>query len=77
MPPLVCFTRYFYNSSSNNCEGFLYGGCDGNENNFRVKEACENFCKKPNKTEESVLLKVGPEYPAVLSRAFFLSLIHI
>ena len=25
---------------------FLYGGCDGNENNFETKEECEKKCKK-------------------------------
>lgn len=38
--------RYYYNSKSGECEMFLYGGCDGNENNFETKEECENKCKK-------------------------------
>ena len=35
------WTRYFYNASTNKCEKFNFGGCDGNENNFHIKMACE------------------------------------
>lgn len=28
------------------CEGFNYGGCKGNANNFETKQACENACVK-------------------------------
>jgi len=41
---------------SNECERFIYGGCEGNENNFHVKLACEAICKKPNNTEERKIL---------------------
>ncbi|XP_064419665.1 tissue factor pathway inhibitor isoform X2 [Latimeria chalumnae] len=39
------FTRYFYNNVSHNCETFEYGGCLGNENNFRELENCQNTCQ--------------------------------
>ncbi len=48
--------RYFYNTSTNACERFVYGGCDGNENNFHVRLACEAICKRPNVTEEKEIL---------------------
>ncbi|XP_061164988.1 uncharacterized protein K04H4.2-like [Saccostrea echinata] len=38
--------RYFYNSTSNTCEQFVYGGCKGNENNFGSQKACERACSK-------------------------------
>ena len=36
--------RYFYNQGTKLCQLFVYGGCDGNNNNFRSEEACENVC---------------------------------
>ncbi|XP_022240776.1 papilin-like, partial [Limulus polyphemus] len=44
--------HYYYNSDKNQCEEFIYGGCQGNENNFRTKEECEESCGK--KTTEDV-----------------------
>lgn len=36
--------RYFYNSQEGLCELFAYGGCGGNQNNFRSAEECEQRC---------------------------------
>ncbi|KAH8241117.1 hypothetical protein KR026_012426 [Drosophila bipectinata] len=33
-----------YNSSSNECIKFIYGGCRGNDNRFDTKQACEEKC---------------------------------
>uniref|UniRef100_A0A8C7WV87 BPTI/Kunitz inhibitor domain-containing protein n=1 Tax=Oryzias sinensis TaxID=183150 RepID=A0A8C7WV87_9TELE len=30
----AAFPRFFYNASSGSCSSFIYGGCDGNDNNF-------------------------------------------
>ncbi|XP_054744709.1 putative Kunitz-type serine protease inhibitor [Anastrepha obliqua] len=38
------FYRYAYNVESRQCEEFIYGGCNGNQNNFESKEACEKKC---------------------------------
>ncbi|XP_021361359.1 tissue factor pathway inhibitor-like isoform X3 [Mizuhopecten yessoensis] len=38
--------RYFYNTSTEQCEQFIYGGCRGNGNNFMTMEDCENACRK-------------------------------
>ncbi|XP_051174692.1 inducible serine protease inhibitor 2-like isoform X1 [Leptopilina boulardi] len=40
--------RYGYVPSERSCQRFQYGGCDGNENNFRTKDACERFCQGVN-----------------------------
>uniref|UniRef100_A0A803TPK5 BPTI/Kunitz inhibitor domain-containing protein n=1 Tax=Anolis carolinensis TaxID=28377 RepID=A0A803TPK5_ANOCA len=37
--------RYFYNSHSKKCEVFYYGGCKGNENNFRTLRECQATCR--------------------------------
>nr|XP_008117944.1 PREDICTED: kunitz-type serine protease inhibitor bitisilin-3-like [Anolis carolinensis] len=39
--------RYFYNSHSKKCEVFYYGGCKGNENNFRTLRECQATCREP------------------------------
>jgi tissue factor pathway inhibitor len=38
---------FFYNSSTNKCEFFVYGGCDGNENRFSSLEECKFMCELP------------------------------
>ncbi|NXC03591.1 TFPI1 inhibitor, partial [Orthonyx spaldingii] len=46
--PGICrgyFTRYFYNKETKLCEAFKYGGCLGNQNNFRSLEECQNTCQ--------------------------------
>lgn len=42
-----CFAyvpRYFFNSTSNQCTEFVYGGCLGNGNNFKSMSECEETC---------------------------------
>ncbi|XP_059934508.1 serum basic protease inhibitor-like [Mesoplodon densirostris] len=36
--------RYFYNASSRLCETFVYGGCDGRQNNFLTSGDCRKTC---------------------------------
>lgn len=40
----VAEARFFYNSEVGTCQLFTYGGCGGNENNFRTREDCEQSC---------------------------------
>lgn len=35
---------FFYNSRSNSCEPFIFGGCGGNINRFGTKEDCTKTC---------------------------------
>ncbi|KAG8124839.1 hypothetical protein E2320_020110 [Naja naja] len=45
--PGVCrglISRYFYNKESQQCEKFQYGGCLGNQNNFKSLQECQNTC---------------------------------
>lgn len=41
---LAFFYRYAYNLDTRACEEFIYGGCDGNSNNFKTLEQCEHIC---------------------------------
>ncbi|KAG1650386.1 Papilin [Nymphon striatum] len=36
--------RYYYDDNEKRCRRFIYGGCDGNENNFQTRESCEASC---------------------------------
>ncbi|XP_060116687.1 WAP, Kazal, immunoglobulin, Kunitz and NTR domain-containing protein 1 [Heteronotia binoei] len=36
--------RWAYNHLMKRCHSFIYGGCEGNENNFDSKESCEDVC---------------------------------
>jgi len=38
------FPRFYFNTESNNCESFVYGGCQGNLNNFETSEECNSAC---------------------------------
>ena len=44
-PCRAAFPRWFYNSTSQRCESFTYGGCKGNANRFESKELCESACQ--------------------------------
>lgn len=39
--------RWAYSSSLHQCLSFIYGGCEGNNNNFESKGACEEMCPYP------------------------------
>ncbi len=38
------FPRWSHNPQTGQCERFIWGGCEGNANNFRTREACEQAC---------------------------------
>lgn len=45
---------WFFNATSNLCEKFTYGGCDGNDNRFNSRHRCERRClhkrlRRPNR----------------------------
>ena len=57
LPPVTgpCFAHipsYYFNSKRGQCEQFIYGGCDGNDNRFSTMVECRRACGK--KEEESV-----------------------
>ncbi|KAK0182978.1 hypothetical protein PV327_001057 [Microctonus hyperodae] len=45
--------RVYYNTSTNQCRFFNYGGCDGNRNNFQTVEECTKVCIDIRSEEES------------------------
>jgi len=48
------FPRYYYDSKKKSCQKFIYGGCQGNANNFKSLEECERKCN--TKPEGKVLI---------------------
>ncbi|XP_054643767.1 tissue factor pathway inhibitor a [Dunckerocampus dactyliophorus] len=44
-------TRYFFDSNSQQCKRFFYGGCFGNANNFRSMAECHAKCQNQEKVE--------------------------
>lgn len=61
-PCLGRWTRYFYNESADDCSVFLFGGCDGNENNFHSILACRVICQKPPEDPISRLIQSTPQH---------------
>ncbi|NXC72533.1 TFPI1 inhibitor, partial [Anhinga anhinga] len=57
--PGICrgyFSRYFYNKETKICEAFKYGGCLGNQNNFKSLEECQTTCQGNCKLLSSLFL---------------------
>lgn len=49
LPPIqgpceAAMTKYYFNLQSNQCEPFVYGGCQGNENRFNTQQECILKC---------------------------------
>jgi len=44
LPCRAFIPRYFYNDTAQQCEMFIYGGCDGNDNNFETAAECRQNC---------------------------------
>ena len=46
-------SRYYFNTNTGVCEEFMYGGCEGNGNNFATLDECSRLCN-PNGMESLV-----------------------
>nr|B5KL40.1 RecName: Full=Kunitz-type serine protease inhibitor superbin-3; Flags: Precursor [Austrelaps superbus]ABV64402.1 superbin-3 precursor [Austrelaps superbus] len=38
------FQAFYYNPVQHQCLEFIYGGCDGNANNFKTIDECKRTC---------------------------------
>lgn len=43
-PCRAAIPRFWFNHESGQCEVFIYGGCEGNANNFETLDECERTC---------------------------------
>ena len=46
-PCRAAIRRWYHNADTERCEPFIYGGCQGNENGFATRAACEGTCGEP------------------------------
>ncbi|KAK6011316.1 Kunitz/Bovine pancreatic trypsin inhibitor domain protein [Ostertagia ostertagi] len=40
--------RWFFDDLTHSCRSFLFRGCDGNPNNFPVRQMCMEYCSRPD-----------------------------
>ncbi|XP_022596980.1 tissue factor pathway inhibitor-like isoform X2 [Seriola dumerili] len=52
--------RYFFDSKSQQCNHFFYGGCFGNANNFRSMAECQAKCQNPVKPTKAPEVHTQP-----------------
>jgi len=45
------FPKWYFDSKLNKCKEFIFGGCQGNRNNFESIEECERTCLHANDKE--------------------------
>ncbi|XP_057637758.1 WAP four-disulfide core domain protein 6A-like [Chionomys nivalis] len=45
-PCMFQVPRWWYNKKTGVCTEFIYGGCQGNLNNFKSESVCKSICKK-------------------------------
>lgn len=43
-PCRALLKRFFFNIFTRQCEEFMYGGCEGNENRFESLQECKEKC---------------------------------
>lgn len=36
--------RFYFDNEDKSCKLFFYGGCQGNDNNFKSEDACKEQC---------------------------------
>nr|WNV51242.1 haemalin [Haemaphysalis qinghaiensis] len=53
--PGICrayIPRYYFDVEKGQCSVFIYGGCQGNENNFETLKECEDVCAEPKRPQD-------------------------
>ncbi|XP_067597355.1 tissue factor pathway inhibitor isoform X5 [Pseudorca crassidens] len=65
-PCKAMIKRFFFNIHTQQCEEFIYGGCEGNQNRFESLEECKEKCTRdyPKKTRrtKTTLQKEKPDF---------------
>nr|ADD24072.1 Kunitz/BPTI-like toxin [Lepeophtheirus salmonis] len=64
-------TQYFFNSDSEECEEFTFGGCNGNENKFDSIAECNEACKQENE-DKSNAYRMGFDQGEVSIKKLFI-----
>ena len=45
------FVRWWYDQQKETCSSFIYGGCQGNNNNFQSESVCHAICPQRSKSQ--------------------------
>ena len=53
------FQRWYYNKAERRCKSFIFGGCQGNKNNFATERECHETCAIKNDPREICALPQG------------------
>lgn len=55
--------RWWYNATAGSCQQFVYGGCEGNDNNYQSEEECLERCAgvTENPSDEEVTSRNGAD----------------
>ncbi|XP_023595665.1 tissue factor pathway inhibitor isoform X2 [Trichechus manatus latirostris] len=62
-PCRAMMKRFFFNIHTQQCEEFVYGGCEGNQNRFESLEECKEKCTRDyQKIMKTALQKGKPEF---------------
>ncbi|XP_006189298.1 tissue factor pathway inhibitor isoform X1 [Camelus ferus] len=64
-PCKAMMKRFFFNIHTQQCEEFVYGGCEGNQNRFESLEECKEKCTRdyPKKIRtKTILQKEKPDF---------------
>ncbi|XP_046577618.1 carboxypeptidase inhibitor SmCI-like [Haliotis rubra] len=59
------FPRWWYNKRTNKCQRFIYGGCEGNANNFQTLYECRFQCRR--RSTYAVSSAASPEIRVVVT----------
>lgn len=58
-PCRAAYRRWYYNKEKGKCMVFVYGGCEGNANNFYTKPACKIVCMQHNRSKVILICIIG------------------
>ncbi|XP_012667659.1 tissue factor pathway inhibitor isoform X1 [Otolemur garnettii] len=63
-PCKAMMKRFFFNIFTQQCEEFVYGGCEGNQNRFDSLEECKKTCVRDylKKITKTTLIKEKPDF---------------
>uniref|UniRef100_H0XT57 Tissue factor pathway inhibitor n=1 Tax=Otolemur garnettii TaxID=30611 RepID=H0XT57_OTOGA len=65
---------YYYDRYTQRCRQFMYGGCDGNANNFETWEACDEACWRIEKVPKICRLEVNENQCGESMEEYFFNL---
>lgn len=69
-PCRALLSRYFFDSKTQRCKRFYYGGCYGNANNFKTLEQCQVKCQNPGRSGWTCPFKDLTEHLKLYSECF-------